>query len=175
MNTPITVIELLAAYQSEQLSPDGFLTQKLAEARADERNCWIESISDAQLDSFLANLKGKSPKDLPLFGVPFAIKDNIDLAGLPTTAGCKDYAYQPESSAYVVQALINAGAVPLGKTNLDQFATGLVGTRSPWGAVKNSFNDAYISGGSSSGSAVTVATGQVCFSLGTDKIGRAHV
>ena len=175
MNTPITVIELLAAYQSEQLSPDGFLTQKLAEARADERNCWIESISDAQLDSFLANLKGKSPKDLPLFGVPFAIKDNIDLAGLPTTAGCKGYAYQPESSAYVVQALINAGAVPLGKTNLDQFATGLVGTRSPWGAVKNSFNDAYISGGSSSGSAVTVATGQVCFSLGTDTAGSGRV
>ena len=175
MNMPITVIELLAAYESGQLSPAEYLTQKLTETRADTRNCWIESISDEQLNGFLNNLKGKTIKELPLYGIPFAIKDNIDLAGLPTTAGCKAYTYEPDSSAYVVQALINAGAVPLGKTNLDQFATGLVGTRSPWGAVKNSFNDEYISGGSSSGSAVTVATGQVCFSLGTDTAGSGRV
>lgn len=112
---------------------------------------------------------------MPLFGVPFAVKDNIDLAGLPTTAACPAYAYQPERSAHVVERLIAAGAVPLGKTNLDQFATGLVGTRSPHGAPRSVFNADYISGGSSSGSAVAVAGGIVSFALGTDTAGSGRV
>src|SRR6185295_2871808 len=93
----------------------------------------------------------------PLYGVPFAIKDNIDLAGLPTTAACPAFAHDPAASAAVVQKLLDAGAIAVGKTNMDQFATGLVGTRSPYGICRNSFDAAYISGGSSSGSAVAVA------------------
>jgi len=173
--TPITVSELLAAYRAGKLTPKEVLTQRLSEARGDKNNCWIECISTEQLENFLGALKNKSVEELPLYGIPFAIKDNIDLAGLPTTAGCREYAYTPTDSAFVVQKLIAAGAVPIGKTNLDQFATGLVGTRSPWGAVNNSFNAQYISGGSSSGSAVSVATGQVCFSLGTDTAGSGRV
>ena len=111
----------------------------------------------------------------PLYGVPFAIKDNIDLAGLPTTAGCPAYAYKPEGSATVVQALVDAGAIPIGKTNLDQFATGLVGTRSPHGACSSVFDSRYISGGSSAGSAVAVAKGLASFSLGTDTAGSGRV
>ncbi|HMC59503.1 MAG TPA: allophanate hydrolase, partial [Candidatus Solibacter sp.] len=111
----------------------------------------------------------------PLYGVPFAIKDNIDLAGLPTTAGCPAYAYRPEASATVVQSLVDAGAIAIGKTNLDQFATGLVGTRSPYGACASVFDSRYISGGSSSGSAVAVAKGLASFSLGTDTAGSGRV
>ena len=95
--------------------------------------------------------------------------------GLPTTAACPAFAYQPAASAPVVQALIDAGAIALGKTNLDQFATGLVGTRSPYGACRNAFDPAYISGGSSSGSAVAVALGLASFSLGTDTAGSGRV
>lgn len=111
----------------------------------------------------------------PLEGMTFAIKDNIDLAGVPTTAGCPAFAYQPERSATVVQRLMDAGAIPVGKTNMDQFATGLVGTRSPYGACSSVFDERYISGGSSSGSAVAVARGLVDFSLGTDTAGSGRV
>jgi len=111
----------------------------------------------------------------PLYGVPFAIKDNIDLSGLATTAGCPAYAYQPAHSATVVQSLIDAGAIPIGKTNLDQFATGLVGTRTPHGACSSVFDPRYISGGSSSGSAVAVARGLVSFALGSDTAGSGRV
>ena len=112
---------------------------------------------------------------LPLYGVPFAVKDNIDVAGLPTTAGCPAYAYSPGHSARVVHSLIEAGAIPIGKTNMDQFATGLVGTRSPHGACSSVFNSRYISGGSSSGSALAVASGLASFSLGTDTAGSGRV
>jgi allophanate hydrolase len=112
---------------------------------------------------------------LPLFGIPFAIKDNIDAAGLPTTAACPEFAYLPEASAPVVRDLLAAGAILVGKTNLDQFATGLVGTRSPYGVARNVFDSAYIPGGSSSGSAVAVAAGLVSFSLGTDTAGSGRV
>jgi allophanate hydrolase len=105
----------------------------------------------------------------------FAIKDNIDLEGLPTTAGCPAFAYQPAKSAFVVERLMKAGAAPVGKTNLDQFATGLVGTRSPYGACSSVFDERYISGGSSAGSAVAVAKGLVDFSLGTDTAGSGRV
>jgi allophanate hydrolase len=111
----------------------------------------------------------------PLYGMTFAVKDNIDVAGLPTTAACPAYAYTPERSAAVVDALEAAGAILIGKTNMDQFATGLVGTRSPYGACSSIYNADYISGGSSSGSAVAVALKQVDFSLGTDTAGSGRV
>ena len=111
----------------------------------------------------------------PLFGMPFAVKDNIDVAGVATTAGCPAYSYAPPGHATVVQALVDAGALPIGKTNLDQFATGLVGTRSPHGACSSVFDARYISGGSSSGSAVAVAKGLVSFALGTDTAGSGRV
>jgi allophanate hydrolase len=111
----------------------------------------------------------------PLYGVPFAIKDNIDLAGLPTSAACPAYAYMPGRSATVVQALVDAGAIPVGKTNMDQFAAGLEGTRSPHGACSSVFDGRYIAGGSSSGSAVAVASGLASFALGTDTAGEGRV
>lgn len=111
----------------------------------------------------------------PLAGLAFAVKDNIDVAGMPTTAACPAFAYAPPRDAFVVRKLLDAGAVVVGKTNLDQFATGLVGTRSPYGACENAFNPDYIAGGSSSGSAVAVAVGQVSFALGTDTAGSGRV
>ncbi len=116
-----------------------------------------------------------NPAALPLWGVPFAVKDNIDVAGFPTTAGCPEFAYEPQKDATVVERLRAAGAIVIGKTNLDQFATGLNGTRSPYGAPRSVFDDRYISGGSSSGSAVAVAAGLCSFSLGTDTAGSGRV
>jgi allophanate hydrolase len=113
--------------------------------------------------------------DLPLAGLTFAVKDNIDVAGLATTAGCPAFAYHPRTDAPAVRALREAGAVCIGKTNLDQFATGLVGTRSPYGAVRNAIDPTRISGGSSSGSAVAVALGLVDLALGTDTAGSGRV
>src|SRR3954452_8083727 len=112
---------------------------------------------------------------LPLFGIPFAVKDNIDVAGIPTTAACPDFAYMPERTSPVVQRLQDAGAILIGKTNLDQFATGLVGVRSPYGVPRNPFDARYVPGGSSSGSAVAVSSGLVSFSLGTDTAGSGRV
>ena len=111
----------------------------------------------------------------PLAGLSFAVKDNIEVCGLPTTAACTAFSFEPSTHAAVVQKLLDAGAALTGKTNLDQFACGLNGTRSPWGAVPNAFNPAYVSGGSSSGSAYVVATGQVDFALGTDTAGSGRV
>jgi len=114
-------------------------------------------------------------EDLPLAGVPFAVKDNIDVEGLDTTAACFAFAYRPTASATIVGRLIAAGAICIGKTNLDQFATGLNGTRSPYGSPRNAYNLAYVSGGSSSGSSVAVAAGLVAFALGTDTAGSGRV
>jgi allophanate hydrolase len=136
---------------------------------------WIYRLSEAELEPYFDRLTQVSDMALPLWGVPFAIKDNIDLCGVPTTAACPAFSYLPDESATVVQRLIEAGAIPIGKTNLDQFATGLNGTRSPFGAVANAFDSRYISGGSSSGSAVAVALDMVCFSLGTDTAGSGRV
>ena len=111
----------------------------------------------------------------PLYGIPFAVKDNIDVAGMPTTAGCPAYSYIPKQTAFVVRRLLDSGAILVGRTNMDQFATGLVGTRSPFGACASVFDSRYISGGSSSGSAVAVAGGLVSFSLGTDTAGSGRV
>ena len=121
------------------------------------------------------------PKELlerpagPLAGLSFAAKDNMDFAGMPTTAGCPAYAYTPDRTATVLQLLIDAGALLIGKTNMDQFATGLTGARSPYGACSSVFDERYISGGSSSGSAVAVAKGLVDFAWGTDTAGSGRV
>ncbi len=127
----------------------------------------------AAADALVA--RAPEPNSLPLWGVPFALKDNIDVAGLPTTAACPAFAYAPAEDAAVVGRLVAAGALLIGKTNLDQFATGLNGTRSPYGAPRSVFDPAYISGGSSSGSAVAVASGLASFALGTDTAGSGRV
>jgi allophanate hydrolase len=119
--------------------------------------------------------RAPDPARLPLWGAPFVVKDNIDVSGSETTAGCPAYAYRAEADATVVEKLKAAGALLVGKTNLDQFATGLNGTRSPYGAPRSVFNADYVSGGSSSGSAVAVASGLVAFSLGTDTAGSGRV
>ncbi|HEY8932723.1 MAG TPA: allophanate hydrolase [Rariglobus sp.] len=137
----------------------------------DDPAVWTHRLSAAALRDLASAL----PSAGPLLGLTFAIKDNIDLAGAPTTASCPGFAYTPAASATVVEKLLAAGALPVGKTNLDQFATGLVGTRSPYGAPRNVFNPDYISGGSSSGSAVAVAAGLVDFALGTDTAGSGRV
>ncbi|EEF63414.1 allophanate hydrolase [Pedosphaera parvula] len=146
------------------------------QASADGR-VWICMTSAAQLENQLTALEKRRlvGEKLPLLGLTFAAKDNIDALGFPTTAGCPAYSYQPAENASVVQNLEAAGAVILGKTAMDQFATGLVGVRSPQGPCPNAFNPEYISGGSSSGSAVAVARGQVDFSLGTDTAGSGRV
>ncbi|HEX7027096.1 MAG TPA: allophanate hydrolase [Gammaproteobacteria bacterium] len=136
---------------------------------------WISLVN---LDETLArahDLERQNPKDLPLYGIPFAVKDNIDVAHLPTTAACAAFAYTPEVSAPAVQRLLDAGAILVGKTNLDQFATGLVGTRSPYGVCANPFDARFIAGGSSSGSAVAVSAALVSFALGTDTAGSGRV
>lgn len=151
------------------------IAEAMRRCASDAHHAFIHRLTDAEIEPYVAHLDGVDPASLPLYGVPFAIKDNIDLAHIPTTAGCPEYAYTPGESAFLVQQLIAAGAVPLGKANLDQFATGLNGTRSPYGACKNAFNPDFVSGGSSSGSAVSVAKGWVSFSLGTDTAGSGRV
>ena len=141
---------------------------------ADTHSVWIHRLDADALAAHLARIADLDRAN-PLWGVPFAIKDNIDLAGAPTTAGCPRYAYTPERSASVVERLLAAGAIPVGKTNMDQFATGLVGTRSPHGATANAVDADYISGGSSSGSAVAVKLGLAAFALGTDTAGSGRV
>ncbi|MBC8051444.1 MAG: allophanate hydrolase [Sphingobacteriaceae bacterium] len=145
-----------------------------AEAHHDH-NIWIHLLPKETVLAKARQLLQKDSSQLPLYGLPYAVKDNIDVAGLPTTAACPAFSYVPEASADVVQLLEDAGALLIGKTNLDQFATGLVGTRSPYGSVKNTYNKEYISGGSSSGSAVAVGLGLVSFSLGTDTAGSGRV
>ncbi|HEY2671454.1 MAG TPA: allophanate hydrolase, partial [Rugosimonospora sp.] len=134
---------------------------------------WTQLLSTSDVLGFA----GRAPEDGPLAGMPFALKDNLDLAGYPTTAACPDLAAGPPAahSAGAVQRLLDAGAVPVGKTNLDQFATGLVGTRSPYGACHSVASAAHVSGGSSSGSALAVATGLVPLALGTDTAGSGRV
>ncbi len=151
------------------------IAEAMRRCATDENHAFIQRLTDAQIEPYVAHLDGVDPASLPLYGVPFALKDNIDLAEIPTTAGCPEYAYTPGESAFLIHMLVAAGAVPLGKTNLDQFATGLNGTRSPYGACQNAFNPDFVSGGSSSGSAVSVAKGWVSFSLGTDTAGSGRV
>jgi allophanate hydrolase len=151
--------------------------ERIAAYDAIQPQAWISRAAPdvvlAQADA--VDKRVAAGESLPLAGVPFAVKDNLDVGGLPTTAACPAFAYAPKDSAAVVQRLQAAGAIVLGKTNLDQFATGLVGTRSPYGAPGCVHNRAYVSGGSSSGSAVAVAAGLVAFALGTDTAGSGRV
>ncbi len=165
---------LRAAYQ-RGVTVREVIAEATRRCAQDAHHAFIHRLTQAELEPHLARLEGVDPHSLPLYGVPFAIKDNIDLAGVPTTAACPEFARTPEASATVVQRLIDAGAIPMGKTNLDQFATGLNGTRSPYGACANAFDADFVSGGSSSGSSVSVALGWVSFSLGTDTAGSGRV
>lgn len=170
----LKISTLQAAYR-QGLKPSALIAALLPTLADDQHGVWIEQVDPAWLQDYASKLDAQNPADLPLYGIPFAIKDNIDLAGVPTTAACPDFSYTPEQSATVVQKLLDAGAIPLGKTNLDQFATGLNGTRSPYAIPKNSVNPNYISGGSSSGSALAVALDLASFSLGTDTAGSGRV
>ncbi|HEY5196058.1 MAG TPA: allophanate hydrolase [Solirubrobacteraceae bacterium] len=174
MNHDLGIRGLLAAYASGARAPLEVLRDAHARARESDQPAWITLLDWDAVAAYVDRLGPPTP-DLPLYGIPFAIKDNIDLAGVPTTAGCPAFARVPQESAFVVERLIAAGAIPLGKTNMDQFATGLVGTRTPYGACHSVFDERYISGGSSSGSAVSVAAGMVSFALGTDTAGSGRV
>jgi len=136
---------------------------------------WIARLSDDAVSERARALEAEGPRGRPLWGVPFAVKDNIDVAGLPTTAGCPGFAYTPTANAPAVQRLLDAGAILLGKANMDQFAAGLAGVRSPYGTPRNVFDPARAPGGSSSGSACAVAAGVVTFALGTDTAGSGRV
>ena len=168
-----TIQDWQKAYTSQQIKIEGLIDYDKTIHNDD--HAWIEIASATQIQAQIEALNQQDIADLPLYGVPFAVKDNIDVAGFHTTAACKDVEYLATTDAVVIAKLKKAGAVVIGKTNLDQFATGLVGVRSPYGAVKNSFNPEYISGGSSSGSSVAVANGMVPFSLGTDTAGSGRV
>ena len=173
---PLTLAAVRRRYADGETA-SALVKQLLPAWRASESDAvWI---SRPQADTIRARAAelDEWPRDCrgPLWGVPFAVKDNIDVAGLPTTAACPQFAYQPRADATVVRRLLGQGAICVGKTNLDQFATGLVGVRSPYGVPCNPFAADRIPGGSSSGSAVAVAAGLVSFALGTDTAGSGRV
>lgn len=171
-----SISQLKELYRQGEVTPQQVIEAIIAQAEAErEMNIWITPPKMDVIAQYLERLPACSFEQYPLWGMPFAIKDNIDLAGVPTTAACPDFEYIPGQHATVVERLIAAGAIPVGKTNLDQFATGLVGVRSPYGEVHNALRPELISGGSSSGSAVAVARGQVLFALGTDTAGSGRV
>lgn len=175
MTELLRIRDLLAGYRAGARQPEDVVREAYRRIAArGEDHVWIHLVPEAEALEAVASLKARA-KDLPLHGVPFAIKDNIDVAGVPTTAGCPAYAYTPSVTAPVVQRLLDAGAILIGKTNMDQFATGLVGTRSPHGACRSVYHPDYVSGGSSSGSGVAVAAGLVSFALGTDTAGSGRV
>jgi allophanate hydrolase len=176
MPPPIASLAVLHDRYRSGTSPLTVVEESLARlAAVGDPGIFIEVLPASRLRDAAASLPPFDPDRYPLWGVPFAIKDNIDLAGVPTTAACPAYAFTPANSATVVERLIAAGALPLGKTNLDQFATGLVGVRSPYPPPRNAFDAARVPGGSSSGSAVAVAQGIVTFALGTDTAGSGRV
>jgi allophanate hydrolase len=179
LNTPsLDLSTLRSAYASGELDPADVIgaVYDQIEQRPDDK-VWITLVrrSDALAAVEAQRKRFQQGASLPLYGVPFAVKDNIDVAPLPTTAGCPDYSNVPSETAAAVALLLKAGAILVGKTNLDQFAAGLTGVRSPYGACANVFNPKYISGGSSSGSSVAVAAGLVSFALGTDTAGSGRV
>ncbi|MEI6097007.1 MAG: allophanate hydrolase [Alphaproteobacteria bacterium] len=175
MLPPMLTIAALQAAYAGGLTPLDVVEEVIRrrDALADRAVFITETPAEALLDAARAVMAG--PRDLPLWGIPFAAKDNIDVAGLPTTAACPAFAYAPDTDATLIARLRAAGAIVIGKTNLDQFATGLNGTRSPYGAPRSVFNADYVSGGSSSGSAVAVASGLCAFALGTDTAGSGRV
>ncbi|MEM7567422.1 MAG: allophanate hydrolase [Pseudomonadota bacterium] len=144
-------------------------------AEADDPGIFLHLLPEGKVRTAAEALGAFDPAAMPLWGVPFAVKDNIDVAGAPTTAACPTYAYTPEADAFVVARLREAGALLIGKTNLDQFATGLVGVRSPYPVPRNAIDPELVPGGSSSGSAVAVSRGIVSFALGTDTAGSGRV
>jgi allophanate hydrolase len=171
-----TVSAIVAAHRAQHVRPAQTIARSFARIRAHNDPAIFISLRDES--DTIAEAEALSAKDadaLPLFGVPVAVKDNIDVAGLPTTAGCPAYSYQPVRDATAVARLRDAGAIILGKTNLDQFATGLVGVRSPYGIPKNPMRADLVPGGSSSGSAVAVSAGLVPLALGTDTAGSGRV
>ena len=167
----------LARAYADGCSPEQVVAEAFSRIRAKGDNpIWITLASEHRaLERARALASDARARALPLFCVPFAVKDNIDVAGMTTTAACPAFAYEAQRTSPAVERLLAAGAILIGKTNLDQFATGLVGTRSPYGAVRNAFRPEYISGGSSSGSALAVAIGQVSFAIGTDTAGSGRV
>jgi allophanate hydrolase len=171
-----TVAAIVEAHRSGASSPEATVARTYARIRAHGDPAIFITLRD-EADAFAeaAALAAKGDTDLPLYGVPVAIKDNIDVAGLPTTAACPAFAYDPGKDATSVARLRRAGAIVIGKTNLDQFATGLVGVRSPYGTPRNLFDPALIPGGSSSGSAIAVGAGLVPLALGTDTAGSGRV
>nr|WP_315862570.1 allophanate hydrolase [Phreatobacter aquaticus] len=171
----VTIKDLHEAYAG---GGDPQVAVKAAYARlasVDDPGIFIHLVPQAEALAACAALPPYDPVRFPLWGVPFAVKDNIDVAGLPTTAACPAFAYVPTRSATAVERLVAAGAIVMGKTNLDQFATGLVGVRSPYPVPRNAIDPTRVPGGSSSGSAVAVGQGIVAFSLGTDTAGSGRV
>lgn len=201
----LRISSLRSAYEKGDITPRQVVNCLKAAMDAAPSQIWIARTSDQQLEKYLSALESvmkaaegcctekseyksagskvaenkgagfKIPADKPLFGIPFAIKDNIDCEGMESTSACPAYTYMPKKSAFVVQRLIDAGAIPMGKTNMDQFATGLVGVRSPYGSIPNRYAPEYVSGGSSSGSAAALAYELCSFSLGTDTAGSGRV
>jgi allophanate hydrolase len=171
-----TVAEILDAYRSGAATPADIVSRSYARLQAhDDAAMFIALRNENDLVAEAKALGQGGAKSLPLYGIPVAVKDNIDAAGLPTTAACPAYLYRPGKDATSVARLRAAGALILGKTNLDQFATGLVGTRSPYGTPRNLFDEKLIPGGSSSGSGVAVGAGIVPLALGTDTAGSGRV
>jgi allophanate hydrolase len=168
---------LRAAYRAKKTTPRKLIGELLAKAAAlnPEFHLFIHLLNENEVAPYLDELETRDIDALPLYGIPFAIKDNIDLAGIPTSAACPAFAYVPTESATLVEQLISLGAVPVGKTNLDQFATGLNGSRSPYGKCRNSVHPDFPSGGSSAGSSLAVALGVASFALGTDTAGSGRV
>lgn len=172
----LTVEWLRKSYLEGTVTPEEVLEEIARRAKeTEEMNIFIIPPEQMDLKDYLKELGEMDFDKKPLWGVPFAVKDNIDLKGYETTAACPAYGYMAYENATVTERLIGAGAIPIGKTNMDQFATGLVGTRSPYGEVHNSMREELISGGSSAGSAVAVAKGLAAFALGTDTAGSGRV
>ncbi|HYZ32998.1 MAG TPA: amidase family protein, partial [Crenalkalicoccus sp.] len=169
-------LDALAAFHAAGGSPEAVAEAALARISAwDDPALFITRVPEAELRARAAALAAEGPRGRPLYGVPFVVKDNIAAAGLTMTAACTDFAHVPDQDAPAVARLLAAGALLLGKTNLDQFATGLVGTRSPYGVPRNALRAELIPGGSSSGSATAVAAGLCAFALGTDTAGSGRV
>lgn len=169
---------LRRAYQSGAVIPEDVVRHVLSRLGENaQTSVWISTAEAEKVVSraqALAQMSGRI-EELPLYGIPFSVKDNIDVAGEETTAACPAFAYRAGQSAAVVERALKAGAIYIGKTNLDQFATGLVGVRSPYGVPKNPFNADYIPGGSSAGAGVSVSSGMVSFAFGTDTGGSGRI
>ena len=171
-----TVLSIVAAHRAGTATPEETVARCYARIRArGDKAIFIILREEAEALAEARALQAAGKAGLPLYGIPVAVKDNIDVAGLPTTAACPAFSYMPAHDATAVARLRAAGAIVIGKTNLDQFATGLVGVRSPYGVPRNSFDDDMVPGGSSSGSAVAVASGLVPLALGTDTAGSGRV